>query len=95
MITCKEHLNSSQNILAACDSEVLGSVIEEKDFEIKINSSFYGGKKVTEEEFVELLEEYENINLVGNKVVEVALKQGKVRAYKEIKGIKFAMVFKV
>jgi len=82
-------------VLAACDSELIGSTIEENDFEINLNPSFYGEKTATEEEFLKLLEEYDNVNLVGENAVSLALKNGKVVSYREIKRVKFAMIFKV
>ena len=95
MIYFKEHSTPKGMVLAACDSELLNKVLEEKQLSISVNDSFYGSKKIQEEEFASLLNKHDNINLVGNKVVEIAIKEGKVKNYSVIQGVKIALVFSI
>lgn len=41
-----------------------------------MSERFYKGKLVSEKELAELLKEFENINLVGKKTVNTAIKNG-------------------
>ncbi len=43
---------------------------------MKISEAFYKGEAIEEKKLAELLEEFENINLMGKKAVSVALKKG-------------------
>ncbi len=63
-------------IIAACDKELLGKTLKFGEIEIKVSERFYGGKLVNEEELMVLLEEADVLNLIGNKVVEVAERLG-------------------
>lgn len=71
----KIHSNSLGNILAVCDKEVVGKNLEEGNYFLEVKESFYKGKEVNAEELAEKLKEFENINLVGEKCIGVALKE--------------------
>jgi len=95
MITFKEHFNKRGNVLAACDSNLINKSFIEKDKEVIISDKFYGNKKATKQEFIKLLSKHDNINLVGNKVVEIAIKEGKVKKYSLIQGVKLAIILTI
>ncbi len=95
MIAYKEHFTKKGNVLAACDYELLNKLITQGDVELFLSNSFYGDEKATVSEFTALLKKHDNINLVGNKVVDIAIEQGKVKTFNEVNGIKFAIVFKI
>jgi hypothetical protein len=40
-----------RNVLAVCDSDLLGKKFEEKDLQIDLNSDFYKGKKKKKKKF--------------------------------------------
>ena len=88
MIYIKEH---KQRVLAACDSNLIGKTIGN----YKITESFYKDKEVNEKEFIELLKKHKNINLVGNKVVEIAEKQGIIKTHDTISNVKIAIILSV
>ena len=92
MIYIKEH---SGKVLAACDEELLGKTLKSKDKELKVTSKFYEGQKVTEQEFIKLLKTHNNINLIGNKVVEIAEKQGIIKHHSEINNTKYAVIITI
>lgn len=60
--------------MAACDKELIGRTIEDKDFCVKVSESFYGSDLINEKEFVELLKKAANANLIGEKTVNLAVK---------------------
>ncbi len=95
MIFYKEHFTQKGNVLAACDSELINEVLKEGELEIEVTESFFGAEKATEEEFINLLDKHGNVNLIGNKVVEIAVKEGKVKNYSLINGVKMALILSI
>lgn len=74
-------IKSCRDIVAVCDSELLGKKFEEDIFQLDVKESFYkgnNGKKVSEDELIEILidmkKEDATFNIVGNKSVNAALK---------------------
>jgi len=88
-----------REILALCDSELLGKVFEEKELilDLKTYHSFYDGEKVNEKKAIELLKNATNINIVGKRSVETAKKALKINAegVKKIKGIPHLQIYRV
>jgi hypothetical protein len=78
MISCKIHVHEKDRILAACDEEILGMTFRGDGVRIKVSELFYGGEKVSEEVFIERTKSVSIMNLVGNRVVEMAVKEGLV-----------------
>lgn len=78
MIHCKIHVHEKERILAACDEEILGQTFRGNDAKIKVSEIFYGGEIVSEDVFVERTKSVTIMNLVGNRVVERAVKEGLV-----------------
>ncbi|MEM0359962.1 MAG: DUF424 family protein [Candidatus Diapherotrites archaeon] len=93
----KLHGQGSQSVLAACDKELLGKKLEEGKISFIVSESFYGGRLVGKKELSEMMEESENINLVGKKCVEIALEKGLISEGNiiRIKGVPHAQVFKI
>ncbi len=92
----KIHSRGNKSVLAACDSELLGKTLS-KEIGFRVSEAFYGGKKVGEKEFLELLEEHENANLVGKKCVNAAIQKGLIKETSVIKvgKVPHAQIFKV
>ena len=93
----KVHSQGAQSVLAACDRELIGKTLAEGKIRFKVSESFYGGTLVKEEELLGMLEEHDNINLVGKKCVNAALGKGLIResGIIRIKGVPHAQVFKI
>ncbi|MFH1972407.1 MAG: DUF424 family protein [archaeon] len=72
MIYVKIH----KDVIALCDENIIGKTFEDEKRRIEVSERFYKGELVDEEEVVEILKEGKNMNLVGNKVIEIALKIG-------------------
>jgi len=93
---CKIHFNQGKEVFACCEKELIGKKLDAKtDFEV--SEYFYKEKKINEQELRELLKEQENINLVGEKPVKIALEQGLIAEKNIIKVGKFkhAIIIKV
>ena len=73
------HKQQSKTVLACCDSELLGKKILFDEIEFEVKESFYKEKKVSKKQLAELLEEADSINLVGEKVVSVALENNWIK----------------
>ncbi len=78
MIWIKVYTTQKEILLAACDDEVLGKTFEEGELQIVVSNSFYGGEKVSEEDFMVHLRTATIANLVGMGVVKIALELGMV-----------------
>ena len=63
-------------LVAICDEELLGKNLKFKGVDVKVDESFYGGKVVGEEECVRVMERATIGNLIGKRIVGIALKRG-------------------
>jgi len=98
-------IKSYRDIIAVCDSELLGKKFEEP-FEkvtrqLDIKESFYKGKeekKVSKEELLEIFksfnEEDASFNIVGENSIRTALESGIISEEEvgKIQGVPFALV---
>ncbi len=91
-------IKSYRDIVAVCDSSILGKKFEQGNFQLDIKESFYKGEEVSEEKVMEIMKamaaEDASFNIVGQKSVEAALKAKII--FKEnigrVQGIPFALV---
>ncbi len=74
MIVKIHRTNDGRNILAVCDSDLLGKKFEENDLQLDLTSNFYKGEEKNEQEVLELFKISPIINLVGEKSINLALK---------------------
>ncbi len=65
-------------VVAACDRELLNTMLTHGDLEVRISEGFYGNHETTEEELKTAIEDADTINLMGRKVVALAVKLGLV-----------------
>ena len=95
MIVAAFHKTGSEILLAACDASLHGKRLEEGDIIIDLGSVFFDGNKVSEEEFLGMLAQATSGNLVGRKVVDLAIKAECIHpdAVAEICGVPHAMFF--
>jgi len=71
-------LPGSADVVAVCDRELLNTTISDEKFTLNIHDSFYGTTPATEEDVRSALEKAENINLIGERSVNVAVSMGLV-----------------
>jgi hypothetical protein len=71
--------------------------LTEGKIHFEVRESFYKGELTSEEKFKELLTQANNINLVGEKCVNLAVREGYLNEKDIIKiqGVPHALVFKL
>ena len=95
----KIHSAGASQVLALCDSELLGKVFESGDFvlDLKKYRSFYDGEKAGEKTVIESLVGATNVNAVGERSVALACKALGVSkpGAKKIGGVPHLQVYKL
>ncbi len=76
MFSVKLHRGPGGDVLAVCDAELLGQTFSEGRLRLKVGEGFYGGDTVEEEIMIEHLNRASSINIVGNRAVEIAIREG-------------------
>jgi hypothetical protein len=64
------------DVVAVCDRELLNTTLRHEKITITITDSFYGTTPATEEEVRDALKNAGNINLIGERSVNLALEMG-------------------
>jgi hypothetical protein len=64
------------DIVAVCDRELLNTTVCHENLTIIITDSFYGNTPVTENEVKDALKHAGNINLIGERSVNLAIQMG-------------------
>jgi len=92
-------ISSYRDVIAICDSELIGKKFEQDNFQLDIKENFYKGEEVDEEELIKKINffsaEDATFNIVGEKAIQVALKTGIIseESVKKIQEIQYSMVF--
>lgn len=63
-------------VVAVCDRELLGRTLTEGNIEFTISEYFYGDVPASEEEVRYALAHASNANIIGTRVVEIAISLG-------------------
>ncbi|MFA5452948.1 MAG: DUF424 family protein [Candidatus Methanomethylophilaceae archaeon] len=94
MFAIRIHSNHDTRLLAACDEELLGQTYRENSMRITVSDAFYNAEVVSEEVLIERMRSVAIMNLVGEKTVSVAIKEGYVSkdCVIVIDGVKHAQV---
>jgi hypothetical protein len=100
MFTMKIHgKDTGREIIAACDSEIVGKTLKDEKNEIEFNVSeyFYGNEKFEWDQISSYISNGKNVNLIGNTIVELAIKNGIVddKSVVEIDGVKHAQIYSI
>lgn len=91
-------IKSYRDIVAICDSELLGKRFEQGKFQLDVKESFFKGDETDEEKTIEIMKDMEKedstFNIIGKKSVNAALKAGIItkEGIGKIRGIPFALV---
>jgi hypothetical protein len=89
---------SYREVVAVCDSELLGKKFEEGLKQLDVRENFYNGEKKSTEELVEFLKdmamEDATFNIVGPRAINCALKAGIIskQGIKTVQNVPFALV---
>lgn len=92
-------IKSYRDVVAICDSELIGKKFEEGIFQLDIKESFYKGDELSEEDTSAVIKrmarEDATFNIVGEKSISLALRHEIIseEGIKRIQGVPFAMVF--
>jgi hypothetical protein len=87
-----------RDVVAICDSDLIGKRFEEGKFQLDIKESFFKGEKKSKEKATKIMQDMSKedatFNIVGEKSVNTALKAGIItkKGIKKIQGVPFAMV---
>jgi len=84
-------------VLATCDCELLGKVLRDGKIVFEIKEEFYKGHRVTVKEAIELCKQSTIVNMVGQCIVEQAVKEGLIHpeAILKINGVPHAQIVKM
>jgi len=69
MILVKIH----QGVVAVCDKDLIGKTVSDEDSEIEVTERFYGGEEKSEEELLKILQDAQNVNILGKESIEFLL----------------------
>ncbi len=75
-ITFKVHQSKQTNLLAACDTELVGKKLKGNNEEFYVNPRFYKEKQCNIDEIAKLMKICNAGNLIGKKIVKIAIKLG-------------------
>lgn len=94
-IFVKIHKSQDKEIVAVCDEELINKKLEDKNFRLDISEDFYKGKKMSEDEALDVMKKAEVLNIVGKRSINLALKNGIIIKENiiKIKGIPHAQLF--
>ncbi len=92
MILVKIHSNE---VVSLCDKDILGQIFEEGDLQLDITERFYKGVEMAEEEMLKVMKDADNLNIVGEKSIALAVRTGMIdeRNVMRVKGVPHAQVY--
>lgn len=76
MISIKTHLSGKEIMVAACDEELLGTILDDGRIKFKISKDFYDGIKGDGSLLKKILAKATIANLVGKEAVGCAIDGG-------------------
>lgn len=91
-------IKSYRDIIAVCDSDLLGKKFEKGKFQLEVKENFFKGDELSEEKTIQLMKtmskEDATFNIVGRKSTKAALKAGIINqdGIRKIQGVPFALV---
>ena len=72
----KTYSTQEDLVVAICDDNLIDKEIVDKEIKIKVSRGFYGGMYITEGIALKLLNKATIGNLIGEKIVDMAEKNG-------------------
>lgn len=95
----KVHESQKSRIVAVCDEELIGKVLQDEDIYLDLNKyrSFYVGEKGTEETVKEALKKFNSANIIGKNSVKVIIEMGLANKdeVRYIKRIPYIQLYKI
>ncbi|MEJ2268069.1 MAG: DUF424 family protein [Nanoarchaeota archaeon] len=87
-----------RNIVAICDSDLIGRKFEQGKFQLDLTGTFFKGKEVSEKEAIKIIQNMQKedatFNIVGQKSINTAVKAEIIleKGIKKIQGVPFALL---
>lgn len=76
MFAAKEYRQGKELLLAVCDEDCLDQHYREGELSLKVDSDFYDGRRIGEDEFRLALDRATVANFVGERAVGLAIDLG-------------------
>lgn len=89
---------SYRDVIAVCDTELIGKFFEQENTQLDLKPSFYQGDELNSEEMLKTLKKFAKedatFNIAGKNSIALALQVGIIEksGIKKIAGIPFALV---
>jgi hypothetical protein len=74
MFSFKVHQDGGDVMLAVCDKSILGQTFSRDGIKLKVTERFYGNSTASEDEFLRMVGQATIVNLLGDQIVEAALR---------------------
>ncbi len=78
MFQMRKYRQGRERLVAACDEELVGKTLSEGEVELHVDPRFYEGTLIDEEGLSAHLRQCTVANLVGKRVVELAIEMGMI-----------------
>ncbi len=91
-------IKSCRDVVAVCDSDLIGKTFDEGDMQLDIKESYYKGEDISREKAIEIIKDMSNedatFNIVGEESVDAAIEAGIIseESIKKIQNVPFAMI---
>jgi len=91
-------IHSYRDVVAICDSELLGKTFTEDEYQLDIKESFYKGERLDKEDVLKTIKdmalEDATFNIVGERAVQTAIEAGIInkKSVGKIAGIPYALI---
>ena len=88
---------SYRDVIAICDSELLGKKFEQGNLQLDLTGEFFKGEEKNEQEILNLVKDFATedatFNIIGKRATELALKSGIIskEGIKKVQGVPFAL----
>ena len=86
------HKKEGRTIIAVCDKDQAGQLLEEGNKQLDLTSDFYKGVEMPKDELGDLLRNADGVNLVGKESVKLGLNEGIIEKEQVmlVKGVPYA-----
>jgi hypothetical protein len=92
MMLVKLHKKDKRTIVAVCDKDLIGKLLEENGKQLDLRSDFYKGEERSVQEIGDLMRNADGVNLVGEEAIALGLQEGVIEKEQvmKVKGIPHA-----
>ena len=96
-VCIKIHRDSKYSLVAICDQELIDKTFREGRVKLEKKKEFYNDRRCSIKKAIDILDRAAQANLVGNKIVNAAIKHGLIdpRAVIQIDGIPHVQIMKL